>query len=393
MEAESLGIPTDTIKKGGGWKDRLGRLETHYLGKVPSEFARGMAGFWNRPFGLERNRVDPPLQLQQMVFPWIEDFFGESNAAWKKECLDEMNQKDESEFHEEDVETEFVEEKIRKNDASQSTSKKGKERQAVIVYQTIDAAKRGFLKLLLRCRRIILQDAAVYIILKKENDIVNTFPSPTNLFLSPQFQLFQEQVKRAISTPTNDRLQEYESLVPHIVDSQNEVSCRIAGFDQQLKQAQKNIQQDLKQEIAELKQQLQFNQQNFSRQINQLHQQYQQSLGIQQLILTNLNYLTNQQIGSIVPTPSIASNFSSFPPLASTSTPSRSMSSILPTPSISTSFTLTPVQSIASSSHTILPSSAQTEIVSSNTSTSPKSAKRKYKKKEKAPKWVNYSLN
>jgi hypothetical protein len=49
MEVEALGIPLDLIKRGGGWKDRLGRLETHYLGKLPSQFARGIAGFWDKP--------------------------------------------------------------------------------------------------------------------------------------------------------------------------------------------------------------------------------------------------------------------------------------------------------------------------------------------------------
>ncbi|CEP09606.1 hypothetical protein [Parasitella parasitica] len=49
----------------------------------------------------------------------------------------------------------------------------------IVVY----AAKRGFLKLLIRCRRIILQDSAVYLILKRENDIVNTYPSVNNFSL------------------------------------------------------------------------------------------------------------------------------------------------------------------------------------------------------------------
>ncbi|CEP10646.1 hypothetical protein [Parasitella parasitica] len=200
MEAESLGIPIDSIKKGGGWKDRLGRLETHNQGKVPSEFARGMAGFWNKPFGLERNRVDPPIELQQKIFFWIEEYFGESNTNWKKECLDEMNQIDENEFTEEDAQAEFVAE-------------------------------------------FVEEDA-------KENDIINTYSSVNNFFLSPEFILFQEQVKLAINTPTNDRLQEYESLVPHIVGSQNEVSSRIAGFDSQLTQIQQNLQQDIRKELT-----------------------------------------------------------------------------------------------------------------------------------------------
>ncbi|CEP09608.1 hypothetical protein [Parasitella parasitica] len=122
MEAESLGTPIDSIKKD-----------------VPSEFARGMAGFWNKPFGLERNRADPPIELQQKIFPWIEEYFCESNTTWKKECLDEMNQIDENEFIEEDAASRQLSEKA-----------KGKHRETAAVHQTIDAAKRGFLKLLIR---------------------------------------------------------------------------------------------------------------------------------------------------------------------------------------------------------------------------------------------------
>ncbi|CAO3657686.1 unnamed protein product [Mucor hiemalis] len=183
MEAESFGIPIDVIKKGGGWKDGLGRLETHYLGKVPSEFARGMAGFWVKPFGLSRkNRVDPPVELQEKFFPWIEDVFGE-NASWNKECIDKMNQIDDSEFIEEDSPIEIIEEVVAEgeNEQSSSSRRKGKQRETV-ADQSIDAAKRGFLKLLVRCRRIILQDAAVFLCLGKENDIVNTRLSVSNVF-------------------------------------------------------------------------------------------------------------------------------------------------------------------------------------------------------------------
>ncbi|KAL0141726.1 hypothetical protein V8B55DRAFT_1434402 [Mucor lusitanicus] len=78
IEAESLGVCIDEIKRGGGWKDHLGRLETFYLGKLPWQFARGLAGFLGKPYYLPRkNAVKPPLELQRMVFPWIEDFLGD----------------------------------------------------------------------------------------------------------------------------------------------------------------------------------------------------------------------------------------------------------------------------------------------------------------------------
>ncbi|CAO3649705.1 unnamed protein product [Mucor hiemalis] len=299
MEAESLGMPNDTIKRGGGWKDRLGRLETHYLNKVPSEFARGMAGFWAKPFGLERNRVDPPVEIQKLVFPWIEGYFGD-DAAWKQECMNEMRQVDESEFHGEETLAEFVEEDVEEDNLTDSQRRKGKQREVVAVHHSLDAAKRGFLKLLIRCRRIILQDAAVFLIWKKENDVVNSLPSLNNFFLTEQFQQFQAQIKVAINTPTNDRLQEYENLVPHIVDSHNEVSSRLAGFDQQLLQIRQDIQQDTRPEILELKHH------NFTvnSKMDHLQQQLQHCLSMQQLILTNIQFLTSQLVESIVAPPS-----------------------------------------------------------------------------------------
>ncbi|CAO3630202.1 unnamed protein product [Mucor hiemalis] len=46
MEAESLGIPTDIIKKGGGWKDRLNHLETHItLVKCPLSLLKEWLAF------------------------------------------------------------------------------------------------------------------------------------------------------------------------------------------------------------------------------------------------------------------------------------------------------------------------------------------------------------
>ncbi|CEP14725.1 hypothetical protein [Parasitella parasitica] len=103
MEAESLGIPFDIIKRGGGWKDRLGRLEIHYLGKLPSEFTRGMAGFWQKPFFLKRNQVSPPLGLQRQTFPWLETIYGESNEEWLKTCENEMMEIDENDDQDDDV--------------------------------------------------------------------------------------------------------------------------------------------------------------------------------------------------------------------------------------------------------------------------------------------------
>lgn len=238
IEAEALGIPYDFIKRGGGWKDRLGRLETHYLGKLASQFARGMARFWDKPFNLSRNSASPSLGLQRTIFPWIESYFGVDNSEWKKTCDNEMKEIDENEdegVSDEDEEcadgTEFVEE----DGQMVQPKKKPATKKPTVVQRSTDTAKRGFIRLLVRCRRVILQDAAVYLHLKKENCFVNTKKTSNlneNPFISTEFNSFQEDVIKAINTPSIDRLQEYEGLVPNIVDTQKEVSTGLSEMNQ-----------------------------------------------------------------------------------------------------------------------------------------------------------------
>ncbi|CEP14188.1 hypothetical protein [Parasitella parasitica] len=140
MEAESLGIPFDIVNRSGGWKDRLSHLETHYLVNLPSPFARGMAGFWQKPFFLERNQVSPPLDIQRLIFPGMETIHGK-NEEWLKTYEDKMREIDEN------------------NDQGDNAQSSRPEANPRAVKRTTDTAKRAFLKLFLRLRRVILQDA------------------------------------------------------------------------------------------------------------------------------------------------------------------------------------------------------------------------------------------
>jgi hypothetical protein len=45
-----------------------------------------MAGFWEKPFSLARNGVLPSMELQKMIFPWIEDYFDAGNTEWVSAC-------------------------------------------------------------------------------------------------------------------------------------------------------------------------------------------------------------------------------------------------------------------------------------------------------------------
>ncbi|KAG2203683.1 hypothetical protein INT46_003330 [Mucor plumbeus] len=218
MEAEALVIPLDLIKRGGGWKD---------------------PGYWDKLFGLARNGVSPPIELQIMIFPWIESYFGEKNAGWvtayEREMQEVYENEDEDgniidlEVNEDSVE--FVEEDGRM--IIKEKQKKGKQR---AVQSSMDTAKRGFLRLLIRCRRINLQDAAVYMYLNKENKHVN---SRSRIFSSNSFKMFQEDIVAAITSPSVGRLEEYEGLVLDLVNTHKQVASRVAEVNRRLLRLQK----------------------------------------------------------------------------------------------------------------------------------------------------------
>ncbi|OAD65350.1 hypothetical protein PHYBLDRAFT_153601 [Phycomyces blakesleeanus NRRL 1555(-)] len=183
MEAEGLRISFDLIKQEGGWKDRLGRLETHYLGKLPSPFARGMAGFWEKPFSLARNGVSLPMELQKMK---------------------EMNEVDKNEDEDENIINLEIDEKA---DSVEFVEEDG------------------------RLQRIILQDAAIYLYLNKENKHIHTRNLP---FSSNSFRMFQEDIIAAITSPSIGRLEEYKSLVPNIVNMNKEVANRVTEVNHRI---------------------------------------------------------------------------------------------------------------------------------------------------------------
>ena len=290
LEAESLGVPLDVIKKGGDWKDRLGRLETHYLGKLPSQFARGMAGFWDKPFRLPRNNVSPSLKLQKMVFPWIEDCYGTDNDPWKKFCEHEMYERDENDDDSDDGDCENVE-FVEQDGIQHQHSKNERSKAPSSLQRGADTAKRGFLRLLVRCRRIILQDAAVFLYVKRENAVVNSKRrhGENNLFLSPEFKEFQEQVIASLNNPSTNRLQDYEELVPHIVDSQVEVANRLGEISNKLDKSNDRITG-----VQDSFDQQQQSSSRLESVILGMGQQVQHMVRNQQLLFTNQCYLGSQ---------------------------------------------------------------------------------------------------
>ncbi|OAD79495.1 hypothetical protein PHYBLDRAFT_162559 [Phycomyces blakesleeanus NRRL 1555(-)] len=176
-----------------------------------------MAGFWEKSFSLARNGVSPPMELQKMVFPWIEDYFGAGNIGWVAVCEKEMNEVDENEDEDENIINLEIDEEadsvefVKEDGRLQSKEKKRKGKQRA-TQSSINTAKHKFLQLLIQCRRIILQDAVIYLYLNKENKYINTRNLPFST---------------AITSPSIGILEEYAILVPKIVDTNKEVANRV----------------------------------------------------------------------------------------------------------------------------------------------------------------------
>lgn len=111
--------------------------------------------------------MKPPPELQRTILPWIEDVCGQGNSAWVKTCLQEMDEIDENEDDGEDFNDDNGGGDVDKgeiniimdNTTSTSAVSPGKKKPAAkpvknnrVVFQDYDMAKRGFLRLLVRCR-------------------------------------------------------------------------------------------------------------------------------------------------------------------------------------------------------------------------------------------------
>ncbi|KAI8888467.1 hypothetical protein K501DRAFT_267823 [Backusella circina FSU 941] len=108
LEAQNLGLATDVIKQGSRWKEYLTHLENHYEMEKPDD-----------------------------------------------DKDDKENENDDTERRINDLcmKVQFIQENGQNQLSTEKTTKKTSSEQ--------DIAKMGFLNLLLRCRRIIIQDTAV----------------------------------------------------------------------------------------------------------------------------------------------------------------------------------------------------------------------------------------
>ncbi|KAG0061628.1 hypothetical protein BGZ89_011298, partial [Linnemannia elongata] len=153
-EGVRLNVLEEDIRTGGRWIQNTGKMQQYYLQKRPTQWALAIAGFRNKPFHLPRNEVDPPLDLQRQIFPFIESLIGndgaKKNTEWKRDCDREMEQFDPNNTAE--LETVLPEPltPLFKADGSRPPT----------VYR-VRSNITFVLRLMLRLRRVLLQDAAV----------------------------------------------------------------------------------------------------------------------------------------------------------------------------------------------------------------------------------------
>jgi hypothetical protein len=172
-----------------------------------------MAGFQDKPYYLSRNSVNPPVELQQMVFPWIEGVYGKDNDEWRKEC--------EAEMAEVDANIVLLISAGPSSNLTQALRESGKSSKLAMImaYQDRDIAKAGFLRLLVRCRWIILQDAAFRLHYKQKSLILNH-----EIFQSPLLMTFQQEFGNFVDKPLPNPLQLARESMPEIIGELQSIS-------------------------------------------------------------------------------------------------------------------------------------------------------------------------
>jgi hypothetical protein len=143
-EAYRLNASLDHIRHLGRWVK--GQMESFYAPKNPIIGAFYMAHFNkpSEPYLIERNLATPPLELQRLIFPWIEKNVRSGRPgktpSWQIECEQEMLGVDENVITDDDV---HWESRFQHSTAQDTTS-------------SAQIDRIAFLKLLVRMRRAIL---------------------------------------------------------------------------------------------------------------------------------------------------------------------------------------------------------------------------------------------
>ncbi|KAF9921924.1 hypothetical protein BGZ67_000179 [Mortierella alpina] len=193
----SLPSGTESRPDPSTWPLEYGarQMEAYYVPKNPIIGAFYMAHFNkdNEPHFIERDSIVPPLSLQRLIFPWIESTFDndmpDKTESWIQECDQAMLGDDPSEPKTSDV----YWDPIMESDVNKDQSTK--------LASTAMVDRIGFLKLLVRTRRVILQDAVLY--LRQDalgrtlsNTLFTSKQEVRDIFESATFRSFQDDLLR-----------------------------------------------------------------------------------------------------------------------------------------------------------------------------------------------------
>ena len=189
VEAYNLGLTLEDIRHLGRWS--MGQMEAFYAPRNPINGAFAMAHFKNEPYFIERDLVTPPLELQRKIFSCIEDTFDvdhpELRDSWIKDCESQMKAIDPTIPTEDDLH--FV---PADSDSNEKTAKS--------LVQSAIVDRKAFLQLLVRLRRVILQDAVIFRMKDSQgrtltNSLITSRP---DVFESPIFLQFEADLLEAI---------------------------------------------------------------------------------------------------------------------------------------------------------------------------------------------------
>ncbi|KAF8923424.1 hypothetical protein BGZ47_004771, partial [Haplosporangium gracile] len=149
------------------------------------------------PFHLRRNEVAPSLELQRLIFPFIEEAIGTPNSPennqWRIECDQEMNEFDPNNNDNlDDIEPY----------AFQPNPNRLKINKATALAQRSN--KKHVLRLMLRLRRVLLQDAAEYLYRYPDMALSPLLEKCPEVFKSPMFDAFKEDVVMSLKRRETD---------------------------------------------------------------------------------------------------------------------------------------------------------------------------------------------
>src|SRR5690554_215280 len=217
-EAEQHGVSRDDIAAGGRWMVGQNKLGLHYLSRLPIRCAFAMAGFKDKPFSLPRNKINPPIELQRTIFGWIEEVFGAFGTpeydAWAADCLRYMQETHENVDVRVGAERDFRQMETVTASSSSSSSGAGAATGAGRVARPASVvALRGFLAMLVRFRKVILQDAAVMLHKGWMSTVIDN-----EVFQTPLFLRYQEELVAVLDELESNALHQYEPMVPELVD-------------------------------------------------------------------------------------------------------------------------------------------------------------------------------